>query len=327
MREDGSFCKFCEGKRRSFHFHGIRKGGRTLPLSCAFFLKMRRKYLLRIRKKGGPACPFFFEERKKERPAKIAGIAKEFRGLGGKALRMMSGTRIAGRFLDGIQDAVPIAIGYIPIALTYGFIAKSTGLSLGECLLMSLFVYAGASQYMALDMIGKHIGSLEIIFTTFIVNIRHFLMSASLNEKVEKDHPLKKAIYAFGVTDETFSVAAVKNEKLTTLYMYGLNVLAYFSWCLFSAVGFIIGSNIPGVFQDGMSIALYAMFIGLLVPSMKKSGKVLFLAGSAAFLNSFFQFCRIVSPGWSIVIATLAASVFVEYVFWLKRKRGKVRNG
>lgn len=227
-------------------------------------------------------------------------------------------------FAHGLHDGIPIAIGYIPIAITFGFIAKSTGLSFMECIMMSLFVYAGASQYMALDMIGKQFGSIEIILTTFIVNIRHFLMSASLNEKVEKDHLLKKAVYAFGVTDETFSVAAVKEDKISTGYMFGLNFIAYLSWVACSGIGYIVGSKIPELFQDGMSIALYAMFIGLLVPSLKTNGKVLYLVGLSACLNFFFLYYQVLSKGWSIVFATLISSILVELVVRIKKGRGKI---
>lgn len=222
------------------------------------------------------------------------------------------------QFKQGVLGGISIAIGYLPIAITYGLIARSTGLSLTETVLMSVIVYAGASQYIALDMIGKQIGMMEIVFTTFIVNIRHLLMSASLNEKVEKDSGLKRAIYSFGITDETFSVASVQKSMLTTGYMFGLTFIAYFSWVLFSAVGYIVGANLPTVFQDGMSVALYAMFIGLLVPSLKGNMKVLFLAGTAAIFNSVFTLCQVLSTGWSIVVSTLISAILVELVSWMK---------
>jgi AzlC protein. len=229
-------------------------------------------------------------------------------------------------FREGIQGGLSIAIGYAPIALAYGFIAKATGLTLVQAVLMSVFVYAGASQYMALDMIAKQIGTVEIILTTFIVNIRHFLMSASLNEKMEKDRFWKKALYAFGLTDETFSVAAIQNGEIKTAYLFGLNGISYLSWVFFSAVGFLVGSGLPDIFREGMSIALYAMFVGLLVPSLKGSRKALYLAGMSGLLNSFFVLNGLLSAGWSIMLSTLLASVFVELlVRW--REKMVERNG
>lgn len=227
----------------------------------------------------------------------------------------------AGEFKRGLQAGVSIAIGYFPVALTFGLLAKTTGLSLTETFLMSFIVYAGASQYMALSLLSLGTGIIEIILTTFIVNIRHFLMSASLNEKSEEERPFIKAIYAFGITDETFSVAAVKEEKLTTAFMFGLNLIAYLSWGIFSGVGHVIGASLPQTLQEGMSIALYAMFIGLLVPSLKKGGKMIYLAVIAALFNSLFTLTNLLTTGWSIVVASLLSAILVELVVILREKQ------
>ncbi|GIN93208.1 autotransporter [Siminovitchia terrae] len=224
------------------------------------------------------------------------------------------------QFRLGLQDGVSIAVGYAPIALTYGLLAKTAGLTLIETVLMSLIVFAGASQYMALSMFALGTGSLEVIMTTFIVNIRHFLMSASLNEKVEKEVPWKKAVYAFGITDETFSVAATKAGTVSTGYLFGIISLAYSSWVVFSGIGYGIGASLPKVLQDSMTIALYAMFIGLLVPSMRKSVKVVYLALLAAVFNSVFVFWNVMGKGWAIVVATLLSSILVEAVETIKKK-------
>lgn len=234
--------------------------------------------------------------------------------------------RKQSHFRNGLQDGISIGIGYLPIALTFGLLAKSTGLSLGETILMSLLVYAGASQYISLNLIALGTGPAAIVITTFIVNIRHFLMTASLNEKAEKDHPFIKAIYAFGVTDETFSVAATKEGKVSTPYMFGLTIVAYGSWVINSGIGHFVGASLPEVLQESMAIALYAMFIGLLVPSLKRQRKIVLLAGFAAILNSIFTY--ILPPdwsGWAIVSATLFSAVGIELIF--KRVEVKNNNG
>lgn len=217
-------------------------------------------------------------------------------------------------FRQGFQSGISIAIGYLPIALTFGLLAKTTGLTFVETVLMSLIVFAGAAQYISLSLIAMGTGVFEIVLTTFIVNIRHFLMTASLNEKAEKGHPLKRAIYAFGVTDETFAVAATKDGSVSTPYMFGVTSISYASWVICSGVGFLVGANLPETLQVSMSIALYAMFIGLLVPSMKKQRKVIFLAGVAAVCNSIFLLIFHFSTGWSIVSATLISALVVELV-------------
>ncbi|WP_203289693.1 AzlC family ABC transporter permease [Metabacillus sp. cB07] len=218
-------------------------------------------------------------------------------------------------FSEGMAAGLSIAIGYMPVALTFGLLAGDTGLILSETVMMSIFVFAGAAQYISLSLLAAGTGMFEIVFTTFIVNIRHFLMSASLNEKVEEDSLWKKALYSFGITDETFSVASVKEGTVSAGYMFGLIFISYSSWVVFSGVGHLIGANLPETLQESMSVALYAMFIGLLVPSMKKQRKVVFLAGAAAIFNSLFYLTGSLSTGWSIVLSTLLSAVLVELVY------------
>lgn len=228
----------------------------------------------------------------------------------------------SSEFKKGLQSGLSIAIGYFPIALTFGLLAKTTGLTLTETMLMSLIVYAGASQYIALSLISLGTGAFEIILTTFIVNIRHFLMSASLNEFSEDDKIGKRIIYSFGITDETFSVAATQEETVTTGYMFGLTSIAYLSWVINSGIGYAIGANLPQTLQESMSVALYAMFIGLLVPSLKKSTKVVFLAVMAACFNTIFTLGEWLSTGWSIVAATLLSAIIIEIINSLKLRQG-----
>lgn len=233
---------------------------------------------------------------------------------------MMSTTLITSRpsdFRNGFRDGISIGIGYLPIALTFGLLAKSTGLSILETTMMSLLVFAGAAQYISLNLIMLGTGPLAIIFTTFIVNIRHLLMCASLNEKVEKEHPFIKSLYAFGVTDETFSVAATKEGNVSTSYMFGLIIISYSSWVINSTLGHLIGASLPQVLQESMGIALYAMFVGLLVPSLKKHRKYVFLAGIAAILNCILS--AVFPPdwtGWAIIISTMSSALLVETIYY-----------
>ena len=228
----------------------------------------------------------------------------------------------ATEFKKGIQSGISIAIGYMPIALTFGLIAKTTGLALSETVMMSLLVFAGAAQYISLSLLMQGIGIFEIVLTTLIVNIRHFLMSASLNEKAEEDSIAARMGYSFGITDETFSVAATRDGKVNAGYMFGLILISYSSWVINSGLGFLIGAGLPQTLQESMSVALYAMFVGLLVPSMKNNVKVVYLAVLAASFNSIFTLAELMSTGWAIVSATLLAAVIVEVVETFKNGGG-----
>ena len=230
----------------------------------------------------------------------------------------------SGEVRKGVQSGISIAIGYAPIALTFGLLAKTTGLTIGETALMSLLVFAGAAQYISLSLLTLGTGIFEIVLTTFIVNIRHFLMSTSLNEKWDDEQAANKVMLSFGITDETFSVAAVREEKVTSGYMLGLISVSYASWVICSGLGHLIGASLPQTLQESMSVALYAMFVGLLVPSMKKSAKVVFLAALAASFNTIFTLTNTLSTGWAIVLSTLLSAVIVEWIESVKnRNRGQ----
>jgi predicted branched-subunit amino acid permease len=133
-------------------------------------------------------------------------------------------------------------------------------------------------------------------------------------------------VYSFGITDETFSVVATKEGTTSTGFMYGVNLLAYSSWVIFTGVGHLIGASLPQTLQESMGIALYAMFVGLLVPSLKKSGKVVFLAALAAIFNSIFTLGGMMAQGWSIVASTILSAVLMEMIEMVKAKHWGVND-
>lgn len=211
----------------------------------------------------------------------------------------------------GLASGVPIALGYMPVALTFGLISGATGLTVFEALLMSIIVFAGAAQYMALSMIAIGSSTMEIVIATFIVNFRHLLMSASINERAEESSIRKRALYGFFLTDEVFAVSSMSKKPISSNFIIGVGMVAYGSWVTFTGVGYFAGSFLPEILQESMAIALYALFIALLVPSVKTQGKVVIrLALLGALFNAIFQLWM--STGWSIMAATITAVVMYE---------------
>lgn len=214
--------------------------------------------------------------------------------------------------MNGLKHGGTIALGYMPAAVTFGFLAQSTGLTLMEAFMMSSFVFAGAAQYTALGLISAGTGALEIIITTFVLNIRHLLMSASLHEKAEPDHPVIKAGYAFGITDEVFAVTSTNKDKISSGYIYSVFLTAYASWVFFTVAGHSAGDLLPAFLQTSLSFAIYALFLALLLPPLKKSRKVLFLAGTAAIIHSLLY--PFIPEGWAIITAASTAAILIEWV-------------
>lgn len=221
-------------------------------------------------------------------------------------------------FLRGAHSAIGLGIGYVPIGVTYGVLARTGGLTFFETIAMSLMVFAGASQFIALNLLATGVGPLQIVFTVFMVNLRHFLMSTSLREKIDGGSRALEVIYSFGITDETFAVSSTAEDKVNAGYMFGLNSLAYLCWAGSSAGGFLLGEGLPFALKSSMSIALYALFIGLLVPSIRNNKEVLVVAGLAGGLNSGLRI--IISPGWSLVIASLVAAFVGTLIFGSRKE-------
>lgn len=220
----------------------------------------------------------------------------------------------AETFKEGLKAGVPIAIGYLPIAIAFGLLARSAGVSVYIALLMSILVFAGASQFIAAGMLalGSHIG--EIVLTTFVINLRHFLMSASLSQRLAPELSKKwRSLLAFGLTDESFTVASLQSQPtLAAPFVLGLNLIAYLSWVAGTGVGVLLAQGLPPALQASMGIALYAMFIGLLVPSLRKGQPVIVVVLLAIILQSFMNWmpalCDI-ATGWKLVIAAGSAAV------------------
>ncbi|CDO02766.1 Inner membrane protein YgaZ [Oceanobacillus picturae] len=208
----------------------------------------------------------------------------------------------------GIAAGFPIMLGYLPIAITYGVLAKQAGMSLTELTLMSVMVFAGASQFMGVNMIAVGAGALEIMIATFVLNFRHFVMSLSFMNRMRGIGLRWKLPLSLGLTDETFAVSALhpdeaKEEKGPWFYL-ALILTAYFSWIAGSFLGGVLGEVIPEQLSQSMGIALYAMFIGLLVPSVKKEWKLGFIAIIAMLINGFCVELGM-SSGWAIVLGTI----------------------
>lgn len=208
----------------------------------------------------------------------------------------------------GMFAGFPIMLGYLPIALTYGVLASRTGMSNLELTLMSVLVFAGAAQFLAVGMVATGTGIIEIIIATFVLNFRHFVMSLSFVNRLKKIALRAKIPLTLGLTDETFTMSALYREEAKerngSLFYASLMLTAYISWVGGSYLGGVLGDVIPARLSDSMGVALYAMFIGLLVPSVKKEGKIAIVSVLAMLINFLCQYWGM-TQGWAIVVGTV----------------------
>ena len=203
---------------------------------------------------------------------------------------------------------LPILLGYFPVAVAFGILAKGAGVNLSDTALFSVLVFAGASQFMAINLLSTGTGAWGIIIATFLLNLRHLLMSASLAARLQINKDWKIPLLAFGVTDETFAVASTYRGSLTAPLVLIMEGTAYAGWVAGTVTGHLVGAVLPNDLSSSMGIGLYAMFIAILTPQMKKSRTVFLLAGGAGLVHFLLKTLAPDSGGWGLIIAIIAVS-------------------
>ncbi|WP_321416993.1 AzlC family ABC transporter permease [uncultured Desulfobacter sp.] len=209
---------------------------------------------------------------------------------------------------DAIKAGIPIFIGYFPAAVAFGILARTTGTTFSEAMLFSIVVFAGASQFIALNLLATGMGPVGIILTTLLVNFRHFLMSAYLSTRIRERAVKYYLPMAFGVTDETFSVMSFSQKKLTRQFVMPLELTAYTGWVSGTLAGFVLGRFMPDILTQSMGVALYALLLAILMPELKSSLRSLVLAISSGLFNWFLVTANILPKGWSIIVCILVVA-------------------
>ncbi len=215
---------------------------------------------------------------------------------------------------DGLKAGIPIVMGYIPVAIAFGVLARSVGVSMLHTQLFSLMVFAGASQFMAINLIALGVGVGQIVLTTLLMNFRHFLMSASLSQRLGSQPRSRLPLLAFGVTDEVFSVAMTRREPLSRQFVWVLQLMAYLSWNAGTFMGYWLGDILPLLVQASLGIALYALFVAILLPEMRRSRQVLVLALTAGLFHAFLSWLELLPAGWSLVAVIVIVSWMGTYL-------------
>lgn len=212
----------------------------------------------------------------------------------------------------GMKDGMPIALGYIPVSFTFGMMAVSQGMPAWFAVAISMLNLTSAGQFAGLPLILSAASALEMAATQLVINLRYSLMSLSLTQKMDpKVSRAQKLLMSFGVTDEVFAVASVRPEAVTAKYFYGLMLTPYLGWTLGTAFGAMLGSVLPELLSSSLSIAIYGMFIAIILPEMRKSAAVSLVVGIAALLSGIFHWVPAlggVSSGFVIIICAILAA-------------------
>lgn len=226
-------------------------------------------------------------------------------------------------FKNGLRDGIPIALGYISVSFTFGLQAVSSGLYWWESVLISLTNLTSAGQFAGLDIMIRGGGFwVEMACAQLVINLRYSLMSLSLSQKADGSlKGIHRWLTGFGITDEIFAVAMGNKNDVSRNYLYGLILLPVLGWTSGTLLGAAAGQILPEVVGSSLGIAIYGMFIAIIIPPAKKNHAVLKVVVIAVVLSCGFKWLPLlntVSSGFVIIICTVIAALVGAIFFPVK---------
>ncbi len=224
-----------------------------------------------------------------------------------------------GEFRDGLKDGIPICLGYLAVSFAFGIQAVVSGLSVFDASLISLLNVTSAGQFAGIGVIAASGTYLEMAAVQFIINLRYALMSAAISQKLDTSVKTGQRMgIAYGMTDEIFGISAARKGKLSPYYSYGATVISVFGWVLGTFLGAFSGQILPDKLIDALGVALYGMFIAIVVPVAREDKKVLIAVLFAIALSCLFYYAPVlkeISSGMRIILVTLVAAGGAAVVF------------
>ena len=234
-------------------------------------------------------------------------------------------------FKRGIQDGIPIGLGYFAVSFTFGMMAVSGGLTAWQAVLISLTNLTSAGQFAGLGIIIAGGSMWEMALTQLVINLRYCLMSFSLAQKFRRDEaPVHRYIAAFGVTDEIFGISASQPGKVSAFYNYGAMCVAIPGWVFGTLAGAISGNLLPDFMMSALSVAIYGMFLAIIIPPAKKNRAVLAVVAAAMAISLLFKVVPLlknVSSGFVIIITTLIVAGAAAYFCPVQEEKQSTEAG
>lgn len=225
-------------------------------------------------------------------------------------------------FINGIRDGIPIALGYFSVAFSLGIVAKKAGLNPFQGFLSSMLNHASAGEYAEFTVIMANAPYIEMAFVILITNIRYMLMSCALSQKFDPDTSyIHRFIVGFGITDEIFGISIGRAGALNPYYNYGAIVIALPAWSFGTAVGIVAGNILPVSVVSALSVALYGMFIAIIIPVSKTNkivGGVVIISFLASFAVSRIPLFARISDSMKISILTVLIAGIAAVLFPVK---------
>ena len=227
-------------------------------------------------------------------------------------------------FIKGAKHGLPVCFGYFSVSMAFGITAVLEGMPVWAVIMISLLNLTSAGQFAGTNILVAHGTMAELALTSLIINIRYFLMSLSVSQKIDsKVSLLQRFAISFGITDEIFAISVQRNKPLTASYMAGLILTPLVGWVGGTATGALATSFMPAILSEAMGIALYAMFIAIVMPQARADKNVLFAVICSVALSLLFIYLpqlKIIGNGWTIIIITIIVSGLFATLFPIKQE-------
>lgn len=226
---------------------------------------------------------------------------------------------LCNSFRKGIKDGLPVGLGYLSVSFTFGMMAVNNGIPVWTAVLISFTNLTSAGQFAGLQLILAQGSYIEMILTQLIINLRYALMSLSLSQKLDKNMTTAdRCIVAYGNTDEIFAIAASQPQNVGKQYMLGLMSLPILCWTVGTLLGGAASTILTEGLRDALGIAIYGMFIAIIIPPAKKLSairKVIILTIILSYIFNFMPYINQIGSGFIIICCTLIASALGAWLF------------
>ncbi|MCQ2386832.1 MAG: AzlC family ABC transporter permease [Clostridia bacterium] len=231
-------------------------------------------------------------------------------------------------FKNGIKDGLPIGLGYFPVAFAFGVRASILSVPVYITALISMLNLTSAGQLAGLNIIASAGTIIELIVAEAIINSRYFLMSIGLSQKSDDSFNLGNRLRCSAfITDEIFAVSMSKEENISSKYFYGLSFLPYIGWALGTIFGAVAGNILPEIVSTALGIALYAMFIAIIIPPTMSNIKLLPAIILSAGISCILFFVPVlknnISDGIAVIISAVVSAMIMAFIFPKENEKEK----
>lgn len=229
-------------------------------------------------------------------------------------------------YYRGLKAGIPIGLGYLSVAFTFGIMASNLGFTWWQAVIISMTTLTSAGQLAAINVMvnpGKYI---ELLISQLTINVRYAFMSVSLSQKADsKFKGIFRWLLGFFITDEIFAVA-ITEKNITRSFFIGLATAPYFGWATGTLIGSLMGAVLPKMLMNALSLAIYAMFVAVVAPEMKKAKSVFYAVFVTVLLRMLFYYAPIlknISGGLSVSICAVLAAVIAAIIFPVKEQENE----